>query len=81
LIFEDFFTSSLVPVMNVTGANGDLLLAREVVGGRAALEVDGAVGHERDAGLRGHGVVLHRELRHAELLLHSSTIAAQMSIE
>ena len=48
---------------------GDVLLARRVVGGRAALEVDGAVLHQRDAVLRGHRLVLDVELGHAELLL------------
>ena len=47
----------------------DVLLARGVVGGRAALEVDGAVLHQRDAVLRGHRLVLDVELGQAELLL------------
>src|SRR5439155_5885674 len=33
----------------VRDGEADLFLARDVVGGRAALEVDGAVGHQRDA--------------------------------
>ena len=48
---------------------GDVLLARRVVGGRAALEVDGAVLDQRDAVLRRHRLVLHFELGQAELLL------------
>ena len=47
----------------------DVLLARGVVGGRAALEVDRAVLHQRDAVLRGDRLVLDVELRAAELLL------------
>ena len=49
---------------------GDLLLALGVVGGRAAFEVDGAVGHQGDAGRRGHRVELDLELVELELLLH-----------
>ncbi|MNN34409.1 hypothetical protein D3C81_1482150 [compost metagenome] len=48
----------------------DLLLALDVVGGGTALEVHGAVLHQRDAGLRGDQVVADFQLRHAELLLH-----------
>ena len=50
--------------------NDDLLLAVGIVGGRAAFEVDGAVGHQRDAGRRGHRIELDLELVELELLLH-----------
>ncbi len=49
---------------------GNLLLALGIVGGRAAFEVDGAVGHQRDTGRRGHRVELDLELVELELLLH-----------
>ena len=49
----------------------DLLLSLEVVGGRAALEVDGAVGDQRDAVGRGDRVELDLELWQLELLLHA----------
>ena len=49
---------------------GDLLLALGIVGGRAAFEVDGAVGHQRNAGRRGHRIELDLELVELELLLH-----------
>jgi hypothetical protein len=49
---------------------GDLLLPLEIVGGRAAFEVDGAVRHQRDAGRRGDRVELDVELRKLELALH-----------
>ena len=48
---------------------GDVLLPGGVVGGGAALEVDGAVLHQRDPVLRGHRLVLDVDLGHAELLL------------
>jgi hypothetical protein len=38
--------------------------------GRTALNVDGAVLHQRDAVLRGYRLVLDVQLGHAELLLH-----------
>ncbi|MNF64937.1 hypothetical protein D3C84_466830 [compost metagenome] len=46
-----------------------LLLALDVVGGGAALQVDGAVLHQRDARLRGHQVVAHLQLGQRQLLL------------
>ena len=49
---------------------GDLLLALGVVGGRAAFEIDGAVGHQRNAGRRRHRIELDLELVELELLLH-----------
>jgi hypothetical protein len=41
-----------------------------VVGGRAALEVDGAVRHQRDAVGRGHELVVGFQVRHLQLGLH-----------
>ena len=42
-------------------AKAHVLGARAVVGGGAALQVDGAVGDQRDAVLRGHRHVIHFE--------------------
>ena len=47
-----------------------LLLALGVVGGGAALQIDGAVGHQRNAGGRRDRVELHLELGELQLLLH-----------
>ncbi len=49
---------------------GHLLLALEVIGGRAAFEIDGAVRHQRDAGGGGHRIELDLELVELELGLH-----------
>ena len=49
---------------------GDLLLPLEIVGGRAAFEIDGAVGHQRDARGRGDRIELGVELVELELALH-----------
>ena len=51
-----------------------------VVGGRAALDVDGAVLHQRDAVLRGHRLMLHLERRHVESAFTASTILWQTSM-
>jgi hypothetical protein len=48
----------------------DLLLAVEVVGGRPAFEVNGAVGDERDARRGGDRCELDVELVELEFLLH-----------
>ncbi len=48
----------------------DLLLALFVVGGGAALDVHGAVLHQRDAGLRGDQVIADLQLGEVEFLLH-----------
>src|SRR4030095_4861063 len=48
----------------------DLLLARERVRRRAALQVDGAADHRLDARVDGDRHPLHVELLQAELLLH-----------
>src|SRR5262249_24985415 len=47
-----------------------LLLALEIVGGRAALEVDGAVGYQRDTRGGGDWVELGFEVRKLEVFLH-----------
>ena len=47
----------------------DLLLPLEIVRGRAALDVDGAVLHQRNAVLRRHRLPLDVELGQAQLLL------------
>ena len=49
---------------------GDLLLPLEIVGGRAAFQIDRAVRHQRDARGGGHRVELDLELVELELLLH-----------
>jgi hypothetical protein len=54
----------------VRGGEPDLLLARQIVGGRAALQVDGAVRHQRDAVGRGDQLVVDLEVRHLQLVLH-----------
>src|SRR5215813_1418976 len=48
----------------------DLLLALEIVGGRAAFEVDGTVGYQRDTRGGGDRVELGFEVRKLELFLH-----------
>src|SRR5439155_1652939 len=48
----------------------DLLLSRERVGRRAALEVDGAADDRRDPRVDGDRYPLHVELLELELLLH-----------
>ena len=47
-----------------------LLLPLEVVGGRAALEIDGPVRHQRNARRRGDRIQLHLQIRHLEIGLH-----------
>ena len=54
----------------VGDGEGDLLLALEVVGGRAAFEVDRAVRDQRNARGGGHRVELDVELGELELPLH-----------
>src|SRR5262249_36418682 len=49
----------------------DLLLALEIVGGRAAFEVDGAVGYQRDARGGGDRVELGFKVRELEVFLHT----------
>src|SRR5882757_7867929 len=49
---------------------GDLLLPFDIVGGRAAFQVDGAVRQQRDAGRRRHRIELDLELVELELFLH-----------
>ncbi len=48
----------------------DLFLPLEVVGGRAALKVDRAVCHQRNAGGRGDGLQLDLEFAELEVRLH-----------
>jgi hypothetical protein len=48
----------------------DLLLSTAHIGGRSALDVDRAVGDQRDAGGRRHRVVLDVETSQTELRLH-----------
>ncbi len=49
---------------------GDLLLTLDIIGGRAALEIDGAVRQQRNARRRGDRIELHFELVELQLLLH-----------
>ena len=49
---------------------GDLLLAVGIVGGRAAFEVDGAVGQQRNTRRGGDRIELDLELVELELLLY-----------
>jgi hypothetical protein len=50
-----FLAISLVPMTKMVVEKADLLLALEIVGGRAAFDVDRAVLHQRDAVGRGDG--------------------------
>ena len=49
---------------------GDLLLSFEVIGGRAAFEVHGLVGDQRDTRRRGDRIELGLEVCELELLFH-----------
>ena len=61
---------------------GDILLPRGVVGSRAALQIDGAVLHQRDAVLRGHRLELDLHLGQTELLLDvGQDVLAHFSVE
>jgi hypothetical protein len=54
----------------------DLLGAFGVVGGGAALEVDGAVLDQRDTGLRGDQVVLDLQVGLVQVFFRASTMAS-----
>ena len=50
-------------------SEGHVFLTRSIVGGGAALQIHGAVGHQGHAVLRGDGLVLDVQLGQAQLLL------------
>ncbi|MNC91792.1 hypothetical protein D3C83_81080 [compost metagenome] len=48
----------------------DLLLTFQIVGGRTAFQIDGAVGHQRNAGGGGDRIELDVDFGHLQLGLH-----------
>ena len=67
LMFRRLLRDPAVGGDEVRDREPDLLLARDVVGGRAALQVDGAVRHQRDAVGRGDQLVVDLDRRHLQL--------------
>jgi len=79
-MFADFFATQRLAVTKCCDVNPDLFLAREVVGGGAALQIDRACAYERDAIRRSHELELDVELGQLELGLTASAIRRQSSM-